>query len=204
MRMQLRRRHKQADAEIAEDTVMTDGNTSEKAGIVADFDEIYRHYLKPVYSFVAWRVDSRADAEDVTSMAFEKAWRAFPRFDPEKAAVSTWLFTIARNCTNDHFRNQGRKTAPVELPDDLRSDGRDDPEQRLQALELRQELVAAIKTLDEREREIVALKFGGCMNNREIARLLKISESNAGTILYRSLVKLNNQLEGGIKNDIHE
>lgn len=201
MRMQLGRRHKRVSAEIVAGMAMIEKKKSEKAGFVADFDEIYRHYLKPVYSFVAWRVDSRTDAEDVTSMVFEKAWRAFPRFDPEKAAVSTWLFTIARNCTNDHFRNQGRKTAPVELPDDLRSDCRDDPEPRLQALELRQELVAAIQTLDEREREIVALKFGGCMNNREIARLLKISESNAGTILYRSLVKLNNQLEGGIEND---
>ncbi|MHB9111443.1 MAG: RNA polymerase sigma factor [Thermoleophilia bacterium] len=174
---------------------------SEDPDVLADFDEIYRRYLRPVYSFVAWRVDSRADAEDVTSMVFEKAWRAFPRFDPEKASVSTWLFSIARNCTNDHFRSQGRKAAPVEFSDDLRSDGSDDPEPRLQALELREELMAAIETLDEREREIVALKFGGSMNNREIGRLLKISESNAGTILYRSLVKLNNQLKGGIEND---
>jgi len=76
-----------------------------------------------------------------------------------------------------------------------------DPEPRLQALEMRRELVDAIETLDEREREIVALKFGGYMNNREIGRLLNISESNAGTILYRSLIKIKNQLEGGIEND---
>ncbi len=168
---------------------------------VTDFNEVYRRYLKPVYAFVAYRIDSRADVEDVTAAVFEKAWRAFHRFDPARASVSTWLFTIARNCMNDHFRDQGRAAASVELSDDLRSDSGDDPEPRLQALELRDELVAAIGTLDEREREIVALKFGGGMNNREIGRLLDISESNTGTILYRSLIKLNNQLEGGIEND---
>lgn len=170
-------------------------------GAELDFDDVYRRYLRPVYAFVAYRVDARADAEDVTAMVFEKAWRAFPRFDPEKGAVSTWLFTIARNCLNDHFRNQGRKAVSMELNDELRSDGRDDPEPRLQALEMRRELVDAIEALDEREREIVALKFGGYMNNREIGRLLNISESNAGTILYRSLIKLKNKLEGGIEND---
>lgn len=202
VRMKLRRRHKDSGTMLAAHTdFRSDSDAEFDADFDAGFDEIYRRYLRPVYSFVAWRVNSRADAEDITSIVFEKAWRAFPRFDPEKAAVSTWLFTIAGNCTSDYFRNQGRKAAAVELPEDLSSDGSDDPEPRLQALELRHELAAAIGTLDQREREVVALKFGGGMNNREIGRLLKISESNAGTILYRSLVKLNKQLEGGIQND---
>jgi RNA polymerase sigma-70 factor (ECF subfamily) len=168
---------------------------------VGKFDDIYRRYLRPVYAFVSYRLDARADAEDVTAVVFEKAWRAFPRFDPGKAEASTWLFAIARNCLNDHFRSLGRKAKSVELDDDIQSDGGDDPEPRLQALEVRRELVVAIMSLDEREREIVALKFGGHMNNREIGRLLDISESNVGTILYRSLNKLKNQLEGGIEND---
>ncbi|MDO8735974.1 MAG: sigma-70 family RNA polymerase sigma factor [Thermoleophilia bacterium] len=166
-----------------------------------EFDEVYRSYLKPVYAFVAYRVVSRADAEDVTSATFEKAWRAFSRFDSTKGAVSTWLFTIARNCLNDHLRRQVRRPPSVELNEGLKSDAHDQPEDRLQALELRRELLVAIESLNDSEREILALKFGGSLNNREIGRLLSISESNAGTILYRSLIKLKNQLEGGIEND---
>jgi RNA polymerase sigma factor (sigma-70 family) len=177
------------------------GRHKRKHGYDAEFGEIYRDYLRPVYAFVAYRVVSRADAEDITALVFEKAWKSYPRFDPEKGAAATWVFTIARNCLSDFFRSQGRRPSAVELGDDLEGESKNDPESRLQALELRRELLGAIGSLDEREREVVALKFGGGMNNREIGALLKVSESNAGTILYRSLIKLKNQLEGGIKND---
>lgn len=165
------------------------------------FEDLYTEYLKPVYAYVAYRLVNRADAEDVTALVFEKAWGAFPRYDSRKGTVTSWLFTIARNCLSDHFRSQGRKATLVELHDDLAGDGGNDPEPRLQALETRRELLAALEALDEREREIVSLKFGGSMNNREIGRLLNLSESNTGTILYRSLMKLKNQLEGGIENE---
>ena len=171
-----------------------------------EFDAVYRSFIKPVYAFVAYRVRERAEAEDITSQVFERAWRGYETYDSAKAPVSTWLFTIARNCVTDHLRRAGRAPGKTELNDYLRSDylrssDFDEPEPRLQALELRQELRQAISGLDEREREVVALKFGGAMTNRDIATLLKIPESNAGTILYRSLKKMKTRLEGAIDND---
>ncbi|MHB8159997.1 MAG: RNA polymerase sigma factor [Thermoleophilia bacterium] len=113
--MNLLRRHKQ-----------TAGSTA--AEITSQFDEVYRAYLRPVYAFVAFRVGNRAAAEDITSQVFEKAWRGYPRFDPRKAAISTWLFTIARNSLTDHYRSAGRKTDDdVELPDDLDAGTESDP-----------------------------------------------------------------------------
>ena len=114
---------------------------------------------------------------------FEKAWRAYPRFDPRKTAISTWLFTIARNSLTDHYRSAGRKTKEVELPEDLDAGAESDPVPRLEALELRSELKAALTNLEPREQEIVSLKFGGTMTNRDISTVLQISESNVGTIL---------------------
>ena len=56
---------------------------------------------------------------------------------------------------------------------------------------LRRETVrAALRALEPRERELVALKFGGGLQNVEIARVLGVSESNAGTRLHRVLLKL--------------
>jgi len=218
--MKLLRRHKEDVDKVASDTAATAGMPgaasssgaesnmlSVEPGLNADthlearFEDVYIEYLKPVYAFVAYRLIDRADAEDVTSLVFEKAWKAFPRYDSEKGTIASWLFTIARNCLSDHFRNQGRSATLVDLHEGLAGNGINDPEPRLQALEMRRELTAALEILDEREREIVSLKFGGSMNNREIGRLLNISESNTGTILYRSLKKVKNQLEGGIENE---
>ena len=164
------------------------------------FDAIYRRFVKPVYSFVAYRVSVRAEAEDVTSQIFEKAWRSYVTYDSGKALVSTWLFTIARNCVTDHLRRKGRSPGTAELDSNLGSAFHDGPEPRMEALELRHELREALTFLEDREREIIALKFGSSMSNRDIAALLDISESNAGTILYRSLQKMKSRLEGGNEN----
>ena len=166
-----------------------------------DFDAVYRRFVRPVYSFVAYRVAVRAEAEDVTSQIFEKAWRSYVTYDSGKGSVSTWLFTIARNCVTDHLRRKGRSPGMAELDSDIGAARDDGPEPRLEALELRRELREALAFLDDREREIVALKFGSSMSNRDIAALLDISESNAGTILYRSLQKMKSRLEGGNGNE---
>lgn len=175
--------------------------SSTGADINPGFDGVYRAYLKPVYAFIAYRVGNRAIAEDITAQVFEKAWRAYSGFDPVKAAISTWLFTIARNSLTDHYRSAGRKTDEVELSENLDCGTEADPVPRLEALELRRELQAALTSLEPRELEIVSLKFGGALTNRDIGTLMQISESNVGTILYRSLKKLKIRLEGGIKND---
>lgn len=167
-----------------------------------DFDDVYRRYMRPVYAFIAYRVNERATAEDITALVFEKAWRGFDGFDPRRASASTWIFTIARNCLSDHFRKAGRvNETPLDENTRRNSEHGVDPLDSLEAFELRRELHDALSGLAPNEREIVSLKFGAAMTNRDIARLLDISESNAGTILYRSLNKLKTMLEGGIKND---
>jgi RNA polymerase sigma-70 factor, ECF subfamily len=58
-------------------------------------------------------------------------------------------------------------------------------------LALRRETVrAALESLDGRERDLIALKFAGGLSNAEIARVLGMSESNAGTRLHRTITKL--------------
>ena len=61
--------------------------------------------------------------------------------------------------------------------------------------ELREKLIQAIMELDERQRNIIALKFTAGQTNREIGLMLNLSESNVGTILYRSLKSLRELLK---------
>jgi DNA-directed RNA polymerase specialized sigma24 family protein len=66
--------------------------------------ELYEEHVWGVYGFFGYRVASRADAEDLTQLTFERALRAWGRFDPERASARTWLISIANNLLIDHYR----------------------------------------------------------------------------------------------------
>jgi len=69
-----------------------------------DWDAVYAEQLPRVFNFFRYRCGNVADAEDLTSITFEKAWRGRDRYRRDKGAFSTWLFTIARNAAVDHYR----------------------------------------------------------------------------------------------------
>src|SRR4030095_502190 len=70
-----------------------------------DWDAVYADQLPRVYNFFRYRFGATADAEDLTSRTFEKAWRARHRYRRDLAAFSTWLLTIARNVAIDYQRS---------------------------------------------------------------------------------------------------
>ena len=153
-----------------------------------DWDTVYREELPRVYNFHRYRVLDRATAEDLTSITFEKAWRARQRYRKDRAAVSTWLLSIARNVAIDHFRRV--KARPEHPLDDEAVPGGATPEDEAVRRDEQQRLVALLADLAPRERELVALKFGAGATNRAIARATGLSESNVGTILHRTVAAL--------------
>ena len=78
-----------------------------------DWDEVYRAELPRVYNFFRYRFGVGADADDLTSRTFEKAWRARQRYRRDLAGFSTWLHSIARNVAIDHLR-AARPQVPLE------------------------------------------------------------------------------------------
>ena len=72
----------------------------------SDFARVYDEHLWHVYGFLAYRLRDRDLAEDLTQTTFERALRAWPRFDPRRASERTWLLTIARNLLTDHHRRE--------------------------------------------------------------------------------------------------
>ena len=157
-----------------------------------DWEAAYKEYLPRVYNFFRYRLNDISLAEDLTAATFEKAWRGRRRFRRGLGAFSTWLFTIARNVATDHFRQGGREV-PLEAvrePSDSIS-----LEETLQRKQDFARLSTSLSRLTARERDLIALKYGAGLNNREIARLTRLSESNVGTILYRTVEKLRIEME---------
>jgi RNA polymerase sigma-70 factor (ECF subfamily) len=153
----------------------------------ADWEALYTTEMPRVYNFFRYRVGDDVLAEDLTSTTFEKAWRGRNRYRRDLAAFSTWLFSIARNVAIDYYRQRR-----VELSlDDIRQQAdertlEDAAEQHARFAQL----AGLLGQLPERERELLALKYGAGLTNREIARITGVSESNVGTILYRTVRSL--------------
>src|SRR5262249_31008383 len=143
----------------------------------ADFEALYRAELPRVYNFFRYRVADPQLAEDLTSATFEKAWRNRRRYRRDLAALSTWIFTIARRVAVDPSAGR-RPDTPLDAVANL-STG-ETPEEAAQAQADAQRLRGLLAQLTDRERELVALKFGAGLTNRAIAGLTGLTESNVG------------------------
>jgi RNA polymerase sigma-70 factor (ECF subfamily) len=157
------------------------------------FESLYRSSRDDVYAYVMSLVREPAAAEDVTALAFERAYRRRRTFDRRRGEERAWLFGIARNAALDELRRRQRLASLVfdpagdDDPDGPDSTvGQDEDEVILRRTTVR----AALTELSGRDRELIALKFHAGLTNAEIARVLGISESNAGTLLHRTIQKL--------------
>jgi RNA polymerase sigma factor (sigma-70 family) len=171
--------------------------SAEQAPREADvaFGELYRASRDDVYAYVVSLVRDRAAAEEVTATAFERAYRKRSRFDPRRGERRAWLFGIARNAALDELRRRGRQAELAAEPVDLEAAAIDETAAES---ERRLAVSAALAELEPRERELIALKFFAGLTNSEIAAVVGVSESNAGTKLHRAVTKLREACDGAI------
>jgi RNA polymerase sigma-70 factor (ECF subfamily) len=159
----------------------------------ADWDAVYREQLPRVYNYLRFRVGDATVAEDLASATFERAWAARHRYRRDLASFGTWLVAIARNLAIDHLRAR-RPVAPLEAADAVA--GGPDPAELAGRRDEHERLGRLLERLPERERELVALKYGAGWTNRAIGQAVKLSESNVGTILHRTIQALRADWEG--------
>ncbi|MHB8691976.1 MAG: RNA polymerase sigma factor [Solirubrobacteraceae bacterium] len=166
-------------------------DTSTRAGRSRSFADVYNDNVSRVYAFVFYRLGDQSAAEDLTQGIFERALRAWPRFDPARASEATWLLAIARNHLIDHYRRERlRRTEPLE------EGGHPAAEDSAERVAAWSELAAALAELGERDREVIGLRFGADLSGQQIAELTGLTLANVQQIISRSLRKLRSILEG--------
>jgi RNA polymerase sigma factor (sigma-70 family) len=153
----------------------------------AEFEALYRSSRDDVFAYAAGLLRDRSAAEDVTALAFERAYRKRARFNPKRGNRRAWLFGIARNAALDELRKRRRGAELAGEPVDIEAAT---TEEEAEAALHRAALRRAMATLSPRERELVALKFFAGLSNAEIGAVIGVGESNAGTRLHRVVEKL--------------
>jgi RNA polymerase sigma-70 factor, ECF subfamily len=156
-----------------------------------DFDALYRDARDDVYAYAATLLRDRAAAEDVAAAAFERAYRRRGRYDARKGSPRAWLFGIARNAALDELRRR-KRVAAASLPI---PSAEPDPGEAAELASQKQAVRIALGKLGARERELIALKYHAELSNAEIAEVIGVSVTNAGTLVHRAMTKLRETLD---------
>ena len=133
-------------------------------------EKIYNAFYGKVMGYLCARINRRADAEDLASEVFEKAFSRFDQYDQSKSSISTWIFTITRNTLIDHYR----RTKPQEELDENLSDDTEIDEGLLQNESL-EELASALKRMPEELRDIIVLRYYDNKPLTEVADMMGLS-----------------------------
>jgi RNA polymerase sigma-70 factor, ECF subfamily len=144
--------------------------------------------IRRVYSYVAYRIGDGPEAEDVTSDVVERALRYRERYDPLKGSPQAWVLGIARSCVADYF---AARLAPEGDVQDIAS-SQDLEHEAVERLTLQE----AVGQLDDRDRDLLALRYGGDLKAREIADLLGERPNTVEVALHRAIARLRRRLEG--------
>ena len=161
-----------------------------------DWETVYRNDFPRIYNYFRYRLGHDGAAEELAAETFVRAWRRREQYRADLAAFSTWMFTIARNLATDYLRRDRPEVELAQVENSgYEASGGPDVEKIVQIREDAARLETLLAQLPAREREIVSLKYGAELSNREIARVMDLSAVNVGVIVYRTVRKLRARWE---------
>lgn len=160
-----------------------------KAGDATAYGQLYAMYSSRLYRFIKIKVNESV-AEDLLQEVFLKAWQALPKLKLEDLHFNAWLYQIARNLVNDHYRRQYRQPIPQTLEEivELPSDSSPFVEAAL-SLEI-QEVKKYFHKLSDQYREVLELRFVQEFEVSEAAKIMGKSQLAVRLLQHRALKKL--------------
>jgi RNA polymerase sigma-70 factor (ECF subfamily) len=175
-----------------------------KAGDQSAFDYLVQKYRRPMISFMYRMARNAAAAEDLAQEVFLRVYRSREKYEAS-AKFSTWLYRIASNLAVNHARDtrhqRPENTVSLDEPDQESGLTMDLPDNSLTAEEsiVRRERLAAIRqrveALPERQKMALIMHKYQQMDYRQIAEVLKLSESAIKSLLFRAYETLRVQLK---------
>jgi len=158
------------------------------------FAEIYNHYLPLLYKYMRYRINSADEAVELTSRVFELVFANLKDYNPGQAPFAAWVFAIAHNTLVDYLRIcRRRQNVSLELVGEVACSNTS-PVETMIRNEDREKLVAALSSLNERERNLIGLKFGAGLTNIAISEITGLSRSNVAVVIYRAVKRLKAEL----------
>lgn len=157
------------------------------------FIKLYETYLGKIYKYIYYRVNSREEAEDLTSDVFHSALRSLPKFNLEKGSFLAWLYTIAHNKVIDYYKKSSKKDLNLaDFESQLESPDLSSKEHNREYL--RVQVAQVLGELRPRYQQIISLKFFSELTLGEIAKIMNCKAENVSVLLFRALKRFEEKL----------
>ena len=150
------------------------------------FADLYRMHFDRVYAYVARRVTTRSDAQDLTAEVFQQALANLGRFEWRGVPFAAWLYRIAANAVTDHHHRMVRNRNVPPNPEPAREDH--------ELVERRASLYCAVRELPADQRRVIEMRFAEDRSIAEIACVLGRSEGAVKQLQFRALGGLRARL----------
>lgn len=151
------------------------------------FETLYHDYVDKIYAFLFHKTLHRETAEDLTSETFLKALQHADSYNPQKAKISTWLYSIARNAVIDFYRT---RKSHADIDDIWDIDGGEDATEEADRGKNFEALQRSMQKLKPEQREILTMRFWQDLSYAEIAEATGKSEANVRMIISRAVKKM--------------
>jgi RNA polymerase sigma-70 factor (ECF subfamily) len=148
------------------------------------FEALYAHYSRDIYRFGLYLSGNHAEAEDIASETFVRAWNATGEI--RAATAKSYLFTIARNCYLESLRSKPRQTQLDEAIPDSRANPSADAERRIEL----DRVLGALQQMSEVDRTVLLLRVQEGWSYQEIADAMQLSLPAVKVKIHRTRLKL--------------
>jgi RNA polymerase sigma-70 factor (ECF subfamily) len=157
-------------------------------GHADSFGQLYEIHLTAIYQYIAYRVSSVHDAEDLTETVFLKAWQALESYETQKVPFVAWLYRIAHNTVIDFYRtskeSQGLETVQNKMDERL------SVEQLTVKNDESRQLTEAMRKLSDLHQHVIVLRFLKGLPHSEVAEILGRKVEAVRVLQHRALKEL--------------
>jgi RNA polymerase sigma-70 factor (ECF subfamily) len=163
-----------------------------KSGDAQALARLYEEYFDRIYRYIALRVGSRVDAEDLAGQVFLNMLESIPAFKWRGVPFSAWLFRIAHNLSVDHLRQKAKKGHLV--LDEPMAISEIDPAALAEIRLSIEQLNVALEQLTQNQKEVMALRFSAGLSTAETAKAMGKSEGAVKALQHSALIALRKRL----------
>lgn len=155
------------------------------------FTKLYQLHVQGIYRYFASRLHEKSSAEDLTSYVWETVLKNIQHLNSDKEIVfKAWLFTIARNALNKHFLEKQKNTLELkEAHSEIKTQD-PQPNEEAQKKEDLKQIQKLLSALPNEQRESITLRYFSDLRNKEIAKILCVSEKTVASNISRGLQTL--------------
>ena len=163
-----------------------------------NFSELFKHYYKPIFGYIFRRTGDFDQSADIAADTFLKAFNHIGNFSYTGISIKVWLYRIATNEVNLHFRMMKRKNTLLERLlfenkdrfNELLLEDKTALEKELNEHTQFVEILNNLKTLPIKYQEVLSLRYFEGKDNKEIAEILSLNDGTLKSLLSRGLEKL--------------